>query len=467
MKLLLVDPPELFLRGLGHTRQVQPLGLAYVGAAVADLCEVGFLLPDTRAYVGDDPWTEIIDAVVAERPDLLGLTAVTATFPAAAELARRVRAALPSLPIVLGGVHASTLPAQSLQQAPDIDLLVVGEGEATLRELVQAFPAGFDGRVPREPDTIGGLWLRAADGTPRATPPRSLLRDLDSLAPPLRDGLVWPQDVQPVFYQALVTTRGCPYHCIYCAVPGLDNARTRMHGAERVADEVAGLRERYDVPYVFFHDSVFTLSRKRTLAVAEALAARDLRIPFCIQTRADRLGDDELDALVGVGLHQIFFGVETGTAEGLRRIRKEMPLPTIRDAIARTRHRGVRASGFFMVGWPWEDAAAIAESIDFALSLDLDAISLFSATPLPGTELAAMAAAAGREGAPQSVDFRRPQVNLTAMTPQAYAQAYAEASARVDAYNQERMLATLAAQQPAVARAWHELPTVPDDEAAA
>lgn len=458
MKVLLVDPPELFLRGLGHTRQVQPLGLAYVGAAVADLCEVRFLLPDTRAYTGDDPWTELVDTIEAEAPDLLGLTAVTATFAAAAELARRVRARLPSLPIVLGGVHASTLPAQSLDDAPAIDLLVAGEGEATFRALVQSLAKGWRGRVPPDPDAIAGLWLRGADGRPRPTGPRPLLRDLDTLPHPLRDGLVYTGDIAPVFYQAVVTTRGCPYHCIYCAVPGLDSARTRMHGAERVAAEVEALRTRYAIPYLFFHDSVFTLSRKRTLAVAEALRRRADPVPFCIQTRADRLGDDELDALVDAGLHQIFFGVETGTAEGLKQIRKEMPLQTIRDAVRKTRARGIRACGFFMVGWPWEDEAAIAASIDFALELDLDAISLFSATPLPGTELGAMASAAGRDGAPRSVDFRRPQVNLTAMTDARYADAYATATARVDAYNQARMLAEL----PPTLRSWHELPQAQD-----
>ena len=181
---------------------------------------------------------------------------------------------------------------------------------------------------------------------------------------------------------------------------------------------------------------------------------RNVTIPFCIQTRADRLGDDVLAAMIDVGLHQVFFGVETGTAYGLEQIKKAMPLAVIRDAIARTRAAGVRAAGFFMVGWPWEDVAAIEATIDFATELDLDTLSLFSATPLPGTELWQLAAADGvAPPMPRTVDFRQPHVNLTRLDDDVYAAAFAAARARVDAYNQARMMAALGPGQ-----SWHLLP---------
>ena len=127
-----------------------------------------------------------------------------------------------------------------------------------------------------------------------------------------------------------------------------------------------------------------------------------------------------------------------------------MPLATIRRAVAETRAVGVRTSGFFMIGWPWEDEAAIDETIAFATSLDLDAVSLFSATPLPGTELHALART---QSLPRSIDFRTPQVNLTALDDATYAAAFARASTAVDSYNQQRLLAGLDARV-----RWHELP---------
>ncbi len=450
MKVLLIDPPELFLRGEGHTRQVQPLGLAYVGAAIADIAEVRFLLPDTRAWVGDDPWGELVRTVQAEAPDLVGFTAVTATYPSAVAFAQRLRATLPELPMVLGGVHASTEPADALRGAPALDWVIRGEGELTLRELVAAVAA--EGRALRDPGQIHGLWWRDAAGQVRASQPRAPAPDLDALPNPLREGLVWPDDIQPAFYQAMVTLRGCPYRCIYCAVPGLDERKTRYRSATHVVDEIAALKARWDIPYLFFHDSVFTLHKKRTLAICAEMVERGLQVPFCIQTRADRIDAEVLEAMLAAGLHQVFFGIESGDADSLKRIRKATPLAQIRSAVALTRAADVRTSGFFMVGWPWEDRARMQATADFATSLDLDAVSLFSATPLPGTELWELA---GGTHLPESIDFRTPQVNLTGMSDAAYAEAYAAVKAQVDAYNQTRMIAAL----PEATRvAWMDLP---------
>lgn len=451
MKLLLADPPELFLQGQGATRQVQPLGLACVGAAVQDLAQVRFLLPDTRAYLGKDPWREIAHALASEQPDVLGITAVTANFAAAARLAAEARKVLPELLIVLGGVHASTDPEGALRGAPAVDLVVRGEGEETLRQILEHWP-----EVPRgspQWSRVAGVWYRS-EGRICSAPPRLPLADLDAWPLPLRQGFVWPEDIQPAFYQALITLRGCPYQCIYCAVPSLDSSRTRYRSVEKVMAEVEELRQRHGANYLFFHDSVFTLHRRRTLELAERLAALEPKLPFCIQTRADRLDQELLEALIKAGLHQVFFGVESGDPYSLERIRKAMPLAVIRDAVQRVSDAGVRCSGFFMIGWPWDDAASIRRSIDFAVTLPLDAISLFSATPLPGTELWRISQ---HQQMPESIDFRRPQVNLTALSDAAYAELYAEASARVDTFNQQRMGARL------VAPAWLQAVSGPRD----
>ncbi|MCO4763029.1 MAG: cobalamin-dependent protein [Myxococcales bacterium] len=452
MKLLLIDPPELFLRGQGHTRQVQPLGLAHVGAAVADLVEVRFLLPDTRPFTGTDPWAELVTTVAAEAPDLIGFTAVTATFPSAARFAAELRREMPDLPIVLGGVHASTDPRGALLGAPDIDWVIRGEGEFAMRDLVVALQEAGGGRQLACKAEIAGLWWRDERGEIKQAPPRLPTSDLDQLPLPLREGLVWPDHIEPTFYQAMVTLRGCPYKCIYCAVPGLDERKTRYRSPTHVVDEIAHLKQRFNIPYLFFHDSVFTLHKKRTLAICKQMIERGLQVPFCIQTRADRLDEELLDALVAAGLHQVFFGIESGDAGSLRKIRKATPLATIRRAVALTRQANVRTSGFFMVGWPWEDRALMDQTAEFATSLDLDAVSLFSATPLPGTELWDLA---NGPSLPESIDFRRPQVNLTQLSDEAYGVAFAGVKARIDAYNQERMLANLPED---VRLAWMNLP---------
>ena len=137
MKVLLAEPPQLFLEGNGETRRVQQLGLGYIGAVLAAENDVRFLLPDTRSYRGADPWGEIERAIADEAPDVVGITAVTANYLLASALASVVKRVDEGICVVIGGVHASTEPIAALTGAPDVDFVIQGEGEQTMLELVR------------------------------------------------------------------------------------------------------------------------------------------------------------------------------------------------------------------------------------------------------------------------------------------------------------------------------------------
>jgi anaerobic magnesium-protoporphyrin IX monomethyl ester cyclase len=423
MRVMLVDPPDFFLEGKGITRQVLPMGLAMVAAACRPRHDVTMLLPDVRAYKGDDPWGEIARAIEGWKPDVIGITSVTATFPGARRIA--ALAGQMGIPAVLGGVHATFVPEKAAR-LPGVTAVVAGEGEETFPALLEA----LERRAPLE--AIPGVFTANGRG-----PERVPIADLDALPLPDRDSVLWPDDLHPGFYQALITLRGCPYRCIYCSVPSGPEGRTRYRSPAKVAEEAAHVVSRYRASYLFFHDSVFTLHRKRTLAICDELERRGLRVPFACQTRADRVDEALLDRLVEVGLHQVFFGIESGDRQSLKLIKKDMPLEQIRRAVGWVKARGVRCTGFFMVGFPWETEELIRGTADFACELGLDAVSLFSATPLPGTELWEMAL--GTE-LPESVDFRTPQVNLTGLAAPEYARIFNEVKARIDAYNQSTMM---------------------------
>ena len=435
MRVVLADPPQMFLTGQGHTRHVLPLGIAYLGAMLLRAGhEVRMLLPDVRAYRGDDPWGEIGRAIESERPRLLGITAVTATFPAAVRMAAVAKQVDPSIVTVVGVTHASADPRGALLGGGDaIDYVVQGEGEHAIVELAEMIERG---RV--EPARLAGLGWRGPMGIV-VNPSATAIEELDALPMPLRDPqhLVWNEDLHPALFQALITLRGCPYRCIYCAVPQSVDRKTRYRSPSSVVDEIAEMRRAHDVPGLFFHDSVFSMHRARTMAICEGMVERGLVVPFTCQTRTDRVDAELLDVMVRAGCEHMFFGIESGDVESLRKIRKAMPLASIREAVALVKARGIRCSGFFMVGFPWEDEVLIERTAEFATSLGLDAISLFSATPLPGTELWSLA---GGSHMPSSIDFRTPQVNLTKLPDEEYAALFGRVKARVDQYNESTMM---------------------------
>ena len=136
------------------------------------------------------------------------------------------------------------------------------------------------------------------------------------------------------------------------------------------------------------------------------------------------------------GCEQIFLGIESGSTESLRRIHKHIELDAVRAAVEMIGAHDIRCAGFFMIGFPWETERHIAATCDFATSVGLDAVSLFSATPLPGTELWDIT---DRAAIPDSVDFRTPQVNLTNLSDDRYAALFTEIAGRFDAYNQAHM----------------------------
>ncbi len=413
--------------------QVHPLGIGYLAAALAPNHDVSQLVCDIRPRQRDDEdsWLAIGQAIQEAAPDVVGISTVTATFPSALAVARLVKRRLGDhVPVVMGGVHPTFRPDDALSE-PAVDFVVKGEGEATMGELLERLEAGAP------VDGVAGLLWRAPDGAIQRGLPRAPLMDLDALSFPRRTGIVWEEYLQPSFYQSIITVRGCPYKCIYCSVPNTSDARTRYRSATNVVDEVQQLVETYRIPYLFFHDSVFTLNRKRTVALCQELRRRDVFVPFALQTRADRVDPELLEMLREAGCHQIFYGIESGDVETLRRMKKKMPLETIRAAVDQTKALGIRCTGFFMVGFPWETEAHIERTAYFATQLGLDAISLFSATPLPGTELWDMT----DEGLiPDAIDFRTPQVNLTSLEPARYAALFQSVKDRVDGYNRDQAL---------------------------
>jgi len=262
--------------------------------------------------------------------------------------------------------------------------VALGEADLTVADAVDALRCG------RALDTVAGLAFRGRDGRLLRTAPRPFLRDLDSLPPPARD-LVDLDRYRAVWrarhgYHSmnLVTTRGCPYHCNWCAKP-VYGQRYTVRGAEAVADEVASLKARYAPDHLWFADDVFGLRPGWIEDYAEAVLARDAAVPFRCQTRADLLGERTVAALRRAGCRTVWLGAESGAQKILDAMEKGVTVEQIRQAAARLRGAGIEVALFLQFGYPGEGWEEIEQTLALVRECRPDDIGISVSYPLPGT----------------------------------------------------------------------------------
>lgn len=328
----------------------------------------------------------LASAVAAHRPALVGLTLYTETaLPAyhlLAELGPR-----PGQIRVAGGPHATACPEEAL--AHGFDVVVLGEGEATLVELFHAVRRGTDlGQV-------AGLAFRDAAGQVRRTPPRRPPLCLDRLPSPEQmpnlDGSSLAPDLgTPLVCSAsLVTSRGCPGRCSFCA-SRVSGRRYRFHSAERVLGDMRALHERQGTTAFFFHDDAFTAYRPRLLELCARMAELPFRVSWLCEARADQLDDERARAMARAGCTAVIVGVESGDPGVLRRIRKGLSLATAERALCAVRDAGMRAHANFMLGFPDETPAELDNTSRFMQHIApwVDSLGVGGIViPYPGTRL--------------------------------------------------------------------------------
>ncbi len=323
--------------------------------------------------------------VAAADADWVGLSAVTPTIRSALTLARQLKEAHPKLTLVLGGPHATLLPQQTLEKAPDIDILVRGEGEETAVELARA----LEQRTTLE--GIKGVSFRQ-EGRIVHNPDRPFLAGLDSLPLlpydklPLRRYRPHPPYGRALPFAALLTTRGCPYNCTFCSKP-VFGRRFRVQSAERVLEDIAELKSRYGVREIAFYDDTFTVDRKRSIALAEGMVQRGLKLHWTCGTRVNLVDRELLRLLKKTGCYAISYGVESGDQGILDNLKKGTTLEQGAEAIAMTREAGIYTIGYFMIGSPGETPETIAKTLRFAKALKVDFAQFAITMPFPGTEL--------------------------------------------------------------------------------
>ena len=373
LKVALINPPQS-----SEYRQ-PPMGLALIASVLAKEGYQVTVLEANALQLKAEDVPPLVDA------DVVGLTAMTPTINAAIAIADHLKKAYPDLPIMLGGAHATLLPEETLVAAPAIDIIVRGEGEKAVVELLQALEH-------KQPLTkVPGISYRK-DGGVVSNPPRSQGIDLDSLPFLAYHLLPWqkykphPPHGRALPFAAIITSRGCPYHCSYCSKP-VFGTRFRGQSPERVIEEVIYHQKRFGIKEFAFYDDVFTLDKERTHAIADEIIKRKLKIYWTCETRVNLVDKELLRHIRQAGCYSIAYGIESGSQEILKTLDKGINLEQVEQAVRLSREAGLQTIGYFMLGSPGESLETIDKTIQFAKKLKLDFTQFAITTPFPGTSL--------------------------------------------------------------------------------
>jgi radical SAM superfamily enzyme YgiQ (UPF0313 family) len=397
-KILFLNPPLTIQERYGSLASAgamePPHGLTYLASV---LREAGWdtQILDAEALRLSDK--ETVERIVSISPDILACTAVTLSIQRAAVVAAAVKERCPAITTIIGGVHLTSQPHETMTLFPCFDYGVIGEGERTLAELGAALSDNLDTR------RIQGVVSRDGERVHQA-PLRPFIKELDTLPlpawdllPPLaRHYYLAPQSIQNTPSTSLITSRGCTGHCIFCDTSVFKNV-CRAHSAEYVVDMIRTLYHRFGIREILFEDDNFMLFHRRLQRLTELIPREGNSISWSCLARADMMPDPSvLNAMRRAGCWQILIGIESGCQEILDFEKKGITLEQIEDAVRRARDCGMKTKGFLMVGHPMETVETIERTLQFVTRLPLDDISVTFFTVFPGAPIWKEASRYGR-----------------------------------------------------------------------
>jgi len=393
VKVLLLDPPH---RVHGALRMWTPSpGLMALAAYLEARGQAVDLLDATTL---DRPWTGLTDRLNEGRYDIVGVTCSEATFHFDAVYALRLaRKTLPRAIIVGGGGHFALNADRMLIELPELDYIVLGEGEETFLELIRWLEANDRA----EPCHVAGLMYRRENQT-QITADRPFISDLDALPIPAYHKI----DLDHPTYNlhgmgrravGISTSRGCDDHCSYCSETILWHSIWRGRSGPLVVAEMEKLNRDYGKSLFVFNENSFNQNRERNVAFLENLGHSGLRCDFWFQSRVkDILRDrDLLDDFKRLGCYEVMLGVESILPETLRNYAKNQTLEQVREAAALLRSHGIMVMTNVMFGDTRDTEETLRQIYDFVTDIG-DFLVLCITTPLPGTRYYQQALQEGR-----------------------------------------------------------------------
>jgi len=398
-RVLLIGPQVDYARMFGKASttapSMVPLNLLYLSAYLESR-NIPVKILDGQIHDLDKQ--NLVRHIGQFNPNVVGISCATPLVYPAHRIAKTVKAVSRQMTVIMGGPHPTILPEETIADE-NVDIVVRGEGEITLFELVTAIENGSS------LNSILGITYRD-NGNIVSTQNRPLKTDLDSLPLPSRHlipiGKYRPQiDIYSRLpWTHMLTSRGCPYKCIFCASRQISGHKYRVRSPEKVVEEIDLLVNQYSIRNIGMADDNFIVDRKRTERICDMLIKEGYNrtVDWSCALRADKVDQSLLKKMRAAGCRCICVGIETGSQRLMNILKKHLKLEKVEEGVKMMRKAGIKVRGTFMLGIPTETEEETLQTINFAKKLNLDFAKFNIITPYPGTELYEMAKERGLVG---------------------------------------------------------------------
>jgi len=370
MKILLIYPYCLDARTeTAEDVGVVPIGVYYIGAM---LKKHGHDVRIINWHDAAGRTEQIKQALVKENPDVIGFSILNANRWGGLDIARIAKQALPRVKTVFGGVGATFLWKHFLTRFPDVDFVVLGEGEYTFLNLVNH----LENPDAQGLEQVAGLAYRK-NNDPARTPESGFVENLDDL----------PCPAQYFDYQHLALTRGCPGNCTFCGSPKFWKRKVRFHSADYFVDQVETLYNR-GINFFYFSDDTFTLKKDLVVEVCKKIVQRGLDIRWNAIARVNHVNEEVIKWMRRAGCIQISYGVESGSETIRNRVlNKKIAARDIKNAFKITTGYGILARAYFIYGCPGENSKTIDQTLKLIGEIRPLICLFYILSLFPGTRL--------------------------------------------------------------------------------
>jgi len=345
-----------------------PLGLCYIAAVLErEGCEVVII----DNYVECLSNQRLAEKIIHMRPDFLGFSVNAVNVFSVGPVSKLVKSILPDVKIICGGPHATIVPDDFFNM-PEVDYLVIGEGEITVAELVRFLRNGGT-----RPEGVPGIMFRNDDGKLIFSGQRDLIENLDQLPFPARRYLDLSKyrdngvTMKKQGVVSLSSSRGCPFQCAFCSSSPYWDKRFRARSAANVVDEVELMVNDFGARGICFREDIFTLNKKRLNDFCDEMKRRGLdHIPWECETRVDTVDLKQLEKMRASGCHGTWVGVESGSPKILKQIFKRITVEQVKAFFKNCKTLGIDAGAGFMLGFPDETREDVKMSLELGKKIN-------------------------------------------------------------------------------------------------